>query len=187
MVLQEALTHLEIRAVDRDLPSIITGRLVELAANAHILTLSGCMFEAEDFNSAYDWRVETVVINKHRSTANLDAFGCFSSITRLELHGVVSSPREGAASLGVLLCGVRALQELVIVDSGVSGLECANVCQTIMNHETLRSVHVALGHADSATRVQCAWALSTLHLDYVCIKFESDGEVVAAPAAQNEE
>ena len=186
-MLQEDIIDLEIRTVDSDLPTCITGDLVELATKVDKLTLSGCMFEAEDFNSAPEWHVETLVIKSHRSSANLDAFGCFSSITRLELHGVVSRPREGVGAVSTLLDGVQALQELVIVDSGVSGLECERLCHRMMDRQTLRSVHVAFGHADDATRVRCTWALSTLRLDFVRIEFEIDAGVVAERVAQNEE
>ena len=181
-------TRLEIVAVDGDIPISITRRMVDLAANAGRLSLTGCMFEPNDFNTAYQWPLWKLVLNRHPSTANLDAFGCFNSIVSLELNGVVGTPREGAASLSVALSGMPHLQKLVIVDVTVAGSACADVCHAMMPlWASLWSVRAALGHADNATRTRCMWALATLNLDFVCLRFQPDPSRMRAQADQNEE
>jgi hypothetical protein len=164
---------LDIRAIDTDNPILLVGCVVDLAAQASQLMMQGCMFAAEDLKNARYWGVETIIINRHTSTANLDALGCFSQISRLELNGVVSSPLEGAASLSRALRAMQCLLELVINDHEVSGPECAHICQAVSERVTLRTVHMSLGHAAPATRVRCMWVLSALPLTEVLLRFES--------------
>ena len=176
MALQDPdrLAVLDITAVDGNLPMKMTGPVVDLAASAHTLMLSGCMFSAEVFNQAHEWKVRTLVLNEHRSTANLEVFGCFSSITRLELKGVVGTPTEGANSLQRALAGMQDLRELDIFDRGVVGLECKDVCQAVQSRRGLRLAHVVLGRADRYTRHECWQIMAGLCLYDGHVKFEKE-------------
>lgn len=151
---------------------VLRGRIVDLAARARIITLSGCTFQTDVLATAHRWAVETLILNAKTPSAYLIELASLASVTSLRLNFITGLE---CAHLCACIEQMVDLRELTVICPDICGYACVDVCSTIMRSRA-RIVHLALGQCDPTSHMMCMWSMATMKLKELLLVFQDENE-----------